>query len=156
MKAEVSEVTATDGATCYQVHLIGFGFSGRVVRFRELDEETIQAFQNTASTLAGPPPAGPDSDWQRAQWIEQRQESVQRLGANRFTVEISEQPVDVKNYPGCTDVKFKKMTAQLMQQMGAGLLKFKDLEMLKQLYSKLHHVTFGEVQDLMGKAIQVV
>jgi len=156
MKAEVSEVTATDGGTSYQVHLVGFGFSGRVVRFRELEEDTIQGFENTANTLAGPPPVGRDNEWERAQWVDKLQKSIQRLGANRFTVEVSEHPVDPANYPALKEVKFRRMTAQLMQTSGGGLLKVKDLEALKQLYGQLHHVTYGEVQELMGKAIQVV
>src|SRR3989304_8856633 len=130
MKTEVSEVTATAGGTCYQVPLFGVGFSGLLVRFRELDEDTIAGFESTANIMVGPPPVGRESEW-----MDKLQKSMQRLGANRFTVEISEHPVDPANYPALNEVKFKRMNAQLMQSGGGGLLR---------------------VQELMGKAIQVV
>jgi hypothetical protein len=126
------------------------------MRFRELDEDTIEGLESAANTMAGPPPAGRENEWERAQWVDKLQKSIQRLGANRFTVEVSEHPVDTRNYPSLREVKFQRMTAQLMQTGASGLLKVKDIEALKQLYSQLHHVTYGEVQELMGKAIQVV
>lgn len=155
MKMDAQEVHASDGSVCYQSHLVGFGFSGRVVRYRELPDEIVDEIEDNAAALAGAPP---EDEGERARWMSRIQRRAQRFGANRFTVEISEQPVDPRNYPACEGVKYKRMTAQLMEaeSSGGGLLKGKDLKALGQLYSQLHHVTFGEVQELMGKAIQVV
>jgi len=151
-KLEVDEVKGADGQECYQVHLTGFGHSGRAVQFRELSEDKIEDIERRAAEIAGP-----DSD------MRELQRTIQRIGACTFVIAITEhsimpalppgakQDTSGPRYPDCSGTKWVKMTFQLMENRGGNRLKAKDLSALDQLYMHLHTVTMGEVQDLMGK-----
>jgi hypothetical protein len=166
MAMEVEQIQGEGGEVLYQVHLIGFGHSGRAVRFRELSESKVDSLEADAAAIVGTE-EGPLPFGYRLS------AEIKKQGACRFVVAITEDPVPAEGsiklkpkdpqaatkqaaeYPACGQTKWVKMNFQAMESLGGGRLTHKDIEALRVMYVRLHNVSVDDIEGMMGKALRV-
>lgn len=121
-----------------QYHLKGRGFSGRVVRCRELDPTEVEDNLTAAAKLAS-----------KDATIIELKKTEWRNGVKRMITEVSDPTDD----PMKKDLKFRKLSPQQLDEQWASLFKAKDVLLLESVYRDYHEVIPSEVADITGKAV---
>lgn len=122
------------------VHLTGFKCSKRAVRFEMLDPDMRE---NIAALAAKE--AGPDTsmiEYKRNEW---------KLGVHQMIRQVSEpcdDPLDSK-------VRWKKYTAETLDEAYKELFTSKDHQILVSLFRQYHDVSDEEIKSIQGKVLTV-
>lgn len=125
-----------------QIHLKGKGFSGRGVRYRELDPIEVENNLKAAGKIVGA--EATPLELKKTEW---------RNGAKAMLVEFSEPCEDLfaVDAEGKSKVKWRKVTPDVLEDFGA-YFKTKDLAILEHIYRENHEVLQSEVEAIVGKA----
>lgn len=119
------------------VHLSGFRCSGRAVRFVPLDPAEHEAVQLLATKDIEP--SASMLDLKRIEW---------RLGVHQMIKQVSTEPV---TDPNGADVKWRKVTPQVLDETYKDLFTAKDHQLLVALYRQYHDVSDEEIKAISGK-----
>lgn len=126
----------------YQIHLSGFGHSGRGVRVRQLEPEMVHECEAAAAAAIG----------KEGSALAYRQATLDE-GVARMVKEVTEAPVIGARSLRDADVSWRAVTLQEMKHALSSIFTSKDVAMLESLYSRLHEVSQAAVEEIMGKAL---
>lgn len=148
--------------TIYQLHLSGFGMSGRGVRLRQLEPALVHQVEEDAAKLMGPGATAYAFN-----------QAVLAEGVSRMVAEITEPVMGVREVvgdeaepgakpaapvprtPNDPDVEWRPVTLQQMKASAASWFTARDVAVLEQMYARLHQVSQLEIDAIMGKALPV-
>jgi hypothetical protein len=128
-----------------QIHLQGQSFSGRGVRYRELDPFEVEENLKGAAKILGA--EATPFELKKTEW---------RNGAKQMIVEFSEPCEDLLavDENGKPKAKWRKMTPDVLEDFSS-YFKTKDLAVLEHIYRQNHEVLQNEVEAIVGKALPV-
>lgn len=117
------------------------GYSGRVVRLRDVPTETLERIEITAA-----------QEITAQSTMAELHARIARHAINAMVVGVSE-PCEPKDR---TTVKMRKLNAEQMAEERNKLFTTKDQIVLKQVYDQMHTVTSKELDAIVGGMIGVV
>ena len=125
----------------FQIHLVGKGLTSRGVRCKVLSMQDVEAADKAAGALCTPESL--QSEFQALS---------ERFGMEMMVQEVTEKPCAEADLP---TAKWKKVSAEHLNEHWKKYFGLKDTIALKSIYRKEHSLTQKEVDEIMGKKVEL-